>query len=53
MMVTDLTPADRCDRCSAQALHRIEFAAGVLDFCGHHYREHEDKLLSMTTPRLG
>ena len=39
-----LTAADRCDRCGAAALHRVEFVASELLFCGHHYRQHEDRL---------
>lgn len=35
---------DRCDRCGARAVHRVEFAAGELLFCGHHYAEHKDRL---------
>lgn len=34
-----LTAEDRCDRCSARALLRAEFASGELHFCGHHARE--------------
>lgn len=33
-----LTNADRCDAaCPAQALVRVAFLEGVLDFCSHHY----------------
>jgi hypothetical protein len=39
-----LTAADRCDRCGAQAQHRVTFTASDLLFCAHHYREHRDKL---------
>ena len=40
-----LTAADRCDRCGAQALVRVYLESGSpLQFCGHHFREHEDRL---------
>ncbi|GGL22735.1 hypothetical protein H9L10_06760 [Phycicoccus endophyticus] len=36
-----LTPADRCDRCGAQAYIRARLhAGGELLFCAHHGREH-------------
>lgn len=40
-MSKTLNAIDRCDRCAAAALVRVEFAAGFLDFCGHHYTKHE------------
>lgn len=43
----DTEPADDdCsrDRCGARAAHRVEFTAGELLFCAHHYREHKDRL---------
>lgn len=40
-----LTAADRCDRCGAQAYLRVVLASGgELFFCAHHARKHEDKL---------
>lgn len=42
--MTELTAADRCDRCGAQAYHRFTFAAGELLLCNHHEREHRDHL---------
>jgi len=41
--VTALKPQDRCDHraCGAQALVRVQFETGLLDFCGHHWRRHE------------
>lgn len=40
-----LTPADRCDRCGAQALVRAVLpGGGELLFCGHHAREHAERL---------
>jgi hypothetical protein len=41
----ELTAADRCDRCGAQAYLRVELqSGGELLFCAHHAREHGDKL---------
>lgn len=35
----------RCDRCGAKAKVRVLLQTeGVLDFCGHHYRQHRDEL---------
>jgi hypothetical protein len=34
-----LTPHDRCDRCSAEALVQVNGIPGDLLFCGHHYNE--------------
>lgn len=40
-----LTASDRCDRCGAQAYLRVHLASGgELLFCGHHGREHGEKL---------
>jgi hypothetical protein len=33
-----------CDRCPARARMRAEMPAGELHFCGHHAREHRDRL---------
>lgn len=33
-----------CDRCPAPARMRAELPAGELHFCGHHAREHRDRL---------
>ncbi len=40
----DLSTADRCDRCGAQAFYRAVLANGELLFCAHHGREYSDKL---------
>ena len=41
----ELTAADRCDRCGAQAYVRVTLASGFeLLFCAHHGKEHADKL---------
>jgi hypothetical protein len=40
-----LTASDRCDRCGAQAFVRVTLpTGGTLIFCGHHARQHEEKL---------
>jgi hypothetical protein len=40
-----LTASDRCDRCGAQAYLRVHLESGSeLLFCGHHAREHGEKL---------
>ncbi|MFZ2527140.1 MAG: hypothetical protein WAX14_05720 [Rhodococcus sp. (in: high G+C Gram-positive bacteria)] len=41
----ELTAADRCDRCNAAARVRAVLATGgELLFCGHHAKEHTDRL---------
>jgi hypothetical protein len=41
----ELTAADRCDRCGAQAYVRVTLTSGFdLMFCAHHGKEHADKL---------
>jgi hypothetical protein len=48
-----LTRADRCDngRCTAAALIRVLIpygkTTGSLDFCDHHYREHQAQLVEL------
>jgi hypothetical protein len=34
-----LSPLDRCDSCSAEALVRVSGISGELMFCGHHYNK--------------
>ncbi|MBW8173501.1 hypothetical protein K0651_10645 [Ornithinimicrobium sp. Arc0846-15] len=47
-MAPELTVADRCDRCGAQAYVRARLAGDLqLLFCAHHGREHTDKLRDM------
>ena len=45
---TDSAPiaaTDRCDACGAQAYVRVQLSSGgELLFCGHHGREHGDKI---------
>ena len=47
----ELTAADRCDRCGAQAYVRVvlESSGGELLFCGHHARKHEPQLRSLAS----
>lgn len=40
----ELTAADRCDLCGAQAYIRATMATGELLFCAHHGAEFKDKL---------
>ena len=40
----DLTAADRCDRCGAQAFYRAVLTSGELLFCAHHGRAHAARL---------
>ena len=42
--LTELTAADRCDRCGAQAFFRAVLANGELLFCAHHGRAHAERL---------
>lgn len=42
--VEELTAADRCDRCGAQAYLRVTMSAGELLFCAHHAKAHSDRL---------
>ena len=34
-----LSPLDRCDTCSAEALVQVTGITGDLMFCGHHYNK--------------
>jgi hypothetical protein len=41
----ELSAADRCDSCGAQAYVRVEMASGgELFFCAHHGRKYQEKL---------
>lgn len=42
----ELTAADRCDRCGAQARIRAILPAGDLLFCAHHAQQYENQLKS-------
>ena len=39
-----LTAADRCDSCGAQAYIRVQLDSGELLFCSHHGRKYQEKL---------
>jgi hypothetical protein len=39
-----LTAADRCDSCGAQAYIRVTVNNGELLFCAHHGKKHQEKL---------
>jgi hypothetical protein len=39
-----LTAADRCDSCGAQAYIRVVVKSGELLFCAHHGKKYEEKL---------
>lgn len=39
-----LTAADRCDACGAQAYVRVTVNNGELLFCAHHAKKHHEKL---------
>jgi len=39
-----LSPLDRCDQCSAEALVLVKGVTGQLMFCGHHYNQNEEAL---------
>ena len=34
-----LSPVDRCDSCSSEALVKVTGISGDLMFCGHHYNK--------------
>lgn len=42
-----LTAADRCDACGAQAVYRVKsvITLGVLDMCGHHWNANASDLI--------
>ncbi|MFU8947929.1 hypothetical protein ACLRGF_14485 [Mycetocola zhadangensis] len=39
-----LTAADRCDSCGAQAYIRVVVNSGELLFCAHHGKKYQEKL---------
>ena len=45
----ELTAADRCDSCGAQAYIRISIGDSQLLFCAHHGRRHQEKLSAIAT----
>ena len=48
-LTPELTIADRCDRCGAQAYVRVVMPSGQLLFCAHHAREHAPKFTALAT----
>ncbi|EWT01856.1 hypothetical protein N865_12470 [Intrasporangium oryzae NRRL B-24470] len=49
-LAPEMTAADRCDRCGAQAYIRARLiSGGELLFCAHHGREHLPALMDKTT----
>jgi hypothetical protein len=42
-----LTAADRCDSCGAQAYIRVVVNNGELLFCAHHGKKYQEKLSSI------
>ena len=44
-----LTARDRCDRCGSQAYVSVNLPSGTLQFCAHHFQEHEARLLPVAT----
>lgn len=45
-----LTAADRCDSCGAQAYIRVDMPSGAeLLFCAHHGRKYQEKLSALAT----
>ncbi|HLS15305.1 MAG TPA: hypothetical protein VK095_12415 [Beutenbergiaceae bacterium] len=45
----ELTRADRCDACGAQAYVRVQLESGELLFCAHHGRKHAAALADVAT----
>ncbi len=45
----ELTAADRCDACGAQAYVRVLLPTGELLFCAHHGRKHAEALGQVAT----
>jgi hypothetical protein len=46
----ELSAADRCDSCGAQAYIRVDMpSGGELLFCAHHGRKYQDKLSQVAT----
>ena len=39
-----LSPLDRCDSCTAEALVKVTGLSGDLTFCGHHYNKIMDNV---------
>ena len=48
VMERTLVATDRCDACSAAARVIIALSNGELMFCGHHSKQHKEKLLTQS-----
>ena len=48
-LLHQLTSADRCDSCGAQAYIRVSIGDSELLFCAHHGRKHQEKLAAVAT----
>ena len=46
-----LTAADRCDSCGAQAYIRVVVNSGELLFCAHHGKKYQEKLSAIAHSR--
>jgi hypothetical protein len=44
-----LTAADRCDSCGAQAYIRVAIGSSELLFCAHHGKKYQDKLAAVAS----
>jgi hypothetical protein len=44
-----LTAADRCDSCGAQAYIRVAIGSSELLFCAHHGKKYQDKLTAVAS----
>lgn len=52
-LASELTVADRCDRCGAQAYIRVMLGEGLeLLFCAHHGRKYEEKLKDLDDVKI-
>ncbi|CAN5189419.1 hypothetical protein BH09ACT3_BH09ACT3_03060 [soil metagenome] len=45
----ELTAADRCDSCGAQAYIRVAIGSSELLFCAHHGRKYQEKLSAVAS----
>ena len=44
VLYSPLQNSDRCDYCSARAYVRVWISDSTLPFCGHDFKENQDKL---------
>jgi hypothetical protein len=45
----ELTAADRCDSCGAQAYIRVSIGTSELLFCAHHGKKYQEKLAAVAS----